>query len=104
MIATSTKDLERQISDGQYEFVDVTFTAANTDTVIPYTLLSPEDPESVRWLDVTAGAVNVGGTDTVAHVYRSGLPSRQVWGDGYIVLRATVAGYATRLKLFIERS
>lgn len=96
--------LGRHLSDGQYEFVDVTFTAANTDTVIPYSVLKPEDPNDVRWFDVTQKAVNVGGTDTLAHVYQSGLPSALAWAQGYIVLRATVAGYSTRLKLFVERT
>jgi hypothetical protein len=101
---TNDPQLLKYLSDGQYEYVDVTFQAANTETVIPYTILTPEDPESVRWLDITQGAVNVGGTDTPAYVYRSALPSRKAWGTGYIVLKATVAGYVTRLKLFVERT
>lgn len=96
--------LGQHLSDGQYEFVDVTFTAADTDTVIPYTVLTPENPDAVRYLDVTQGAVNVGGADSVATVYRSVLPTRLAWARGYVILRSTVAGYATRLKLFVERT
>jgi hypothetical protein len=94
----------RHISDGQYEFVDVTFQAAATDTVIPYTILNPENPDAVRWIDVTPGAINSGGSDSVASVYRSVLPSAKPWAIGYIVLRCNAAGYSTRLKLFLERT
>jgi hypothetical protein len=93
--------LKQHLSDGQYEFVDVTFQAADTETVIPYTILTPEDPEEVRWLDVTPGS---DASNVPAHVYRSGAPSRLAWNTGYIVLSSTLASYSTRLKLFVERS
>jgi hypothetical protein len=96
--------LLQYLSDGQYEFVDVTFPAAATDTVIPYTRLTPENPDSVRWVDITPGAVNNGGSDAVPQLYKSALPSAQAWAHGYIVLRSSVAGYSTRLKLFLERT
>lgn len=97
--------LLRHLSDGQYELVNVTFTAAATDTVIPYTKLAPTSPDDVRWIDVTPGAIDAGGgTDTVAHVYRSAQPARLAWQRGFIVLRSSVAGYSTRLKLFLERT
>ena len=92
------------LAEGQYEYVTVTFQAANTETTIPYTVLRTEDPESVRWIDVTPGAVDVASVDTPVAVYRSGLPGRLAWGTGYIVLKASVAGYTTRLKLFLERT
>ena len=97
-------DLLQHLSDGQYEFVNVTFQAADTDTIIPYTRLTPEDPTEVRWIEITPNAVNVGGTDTVPNLYQSALPTAQAWVRGYIVLRSSVAGYTTRLKLFLERT
>lgn len=86
---------------GQYEYVDVTFQAADTETIIPHHL-TPDNPESVRWIDITPGSVYSGGEGEV-QVFRSGNPSRKSWGDGYIVLMANVAGYTTRLLLFVER-
>lgn len=103
-MSMNEQGLLRLIPDGEYEYLDVTFTAAATDTVIPYIIITPEDPETVRWMDVTRGAVDAGGgTDTVASVYRSAQPSRIPWARGYIVLRSSVAGYTTRLKLWVER-
>jgi hypothetical protein len=87
----------------RYEYVTVTFGAANTDLVIPYSILRPTDLESVRWMDVSPTTVYSGGSETVAHVYRSQDPTRLAWGANYIVLRATVANYSTRLLLFLER-
>ena len=96
--------LKQHLSEGQYEYVDVTFTAVGADTIIPYSQLTPENPDDVRWIDVTPGAINNGGSDSVASIYRSALPAALPWGRGYVVLRCSVAGYSTRLKLFVERS
>ena len=95
--------LLRLLPIGQYEFVDVSFVAAAQDTTIPYSIIKPEDVGSVRWIDVTPNAV-FAGSDTVGHVYCSRDPARKPFGTGYIVLRANVAGYATRLLLFVERT
>lgn len=78
---------------GQYEYVDVEFVAADTDTVVKYEVLSPQDPESVRWLDITPHT---------GRVYRALAPNRTSWADGYVILRSTVVG-TTRLLLFLER-
>ena len=96
--------LRRQLAYAQFEYVTVTFTAANTDTLITYQQLTPENPETVRWLDITPGSVYNSPTDSVATVYRSGHPDRQAFGPNYLQLRSTVAGYTTRLLLFLERS
>lgn len=98
------KKLERQIPQGQYEYVEVTFPAANTEVVIKYSNLRPENPESVRWIDITPGSVYSGGSENVATIFRSGNPSRKAWADGYIVLMSDVANYSTRLLLFLERN
>ncbi len=78
---------------GQYEYVDVTFTVADTDTVINYNTLRPEDVNAIRWLDVTP---------STARVYRAVAPNRTNWAPGYVILRATAA-CTTRLLLFLER-
>lgn len=99
----STADLQRHHPHERFEFVDVTFTAADTDVVIPYTKFRPIDANDVRWTDVSPSAVNVGGVDTVPVLYKSALPTRKLWARGFIVLRSSVAGYTTRLMLFTER-
>ena len=96
-------ELEKQIPQTQYEYVDVYFPAANTDTRISFTRLKLDNPEEIRWLDITAGTVYTGGVDTVAHLYRSNSPTRGAFSSSSIVLRSTVAGYRTRILLFVER-
>lgn len=95
--------LRRQLPMRQFEYVTATFGAANTDTVIPLTVLRPENPETLRWLDITPGTVYT-GTDNVATVYRSAAPDRMPFGASYLTLRCTVANYSTRLLVFLERS
>lgn len=87
----------------RYEYVDVVFGPADSDVTIPHTQLRPENPELVRWQDVTPNTVNVGGTDTPTFVYRATGVGKVAFGQNYIVLRATQANYATRLLLFMER-
>lgn len=101
---SSHEEWRRQVPSIQYEYVDVTFQAADTDTRIPYSRLKPNNPNDIRWIDISPGVVYTGGLDTVAHVYRSGSPSRLPFTATNIVLRATVAGYTTRLLLFLERT
>jgi hypothetical protein len=96
-------DLVQSIPQDRFEFADVTFTAADTDVVIPYSRFRPVSPDDIRWLDISPSAVNVGGVDTLPRLYKSALPSRKLWARGYIVLRSSVAGYSTRLQLFAER-
>lgn len=86
-------EMFRMLPMGQYEFVDVTFAAADTDTVVPYSILHPQDFESIRWIDVTPQS---------GKVYRASDPNKTAWGNGYIILRNTAA-QTTRLLLFVER-
>lgn len=85
----------------QYEYVDVVFGPLNTDTAIPYSILAPEDPETIRWIDITPNTV---GTSTPAFVYRETGIQRAKFTAYNIVLRATQTGYTTRLLLFLERT
>jgi hypothetical protein len=88
---------------GRYEYVDITFGSANVDTAIPYTVLRPENPADIRFIDITPNSVYNGATDDVAKVYRSASPSRTAWTSQAIFLRSSVANYTTRLLLFLER-
>lgn len=77
-----------------FTFVDVTFGSANTDYIIEHTLVTP-DPEVIRWWVVK--------NDTAGVVYRdAGTPPRS-WGDGYVVLKCSVANANVRLLLFVEQ-
>jgi hypothetical protein len=96
--------LRRVLPFRRFEYVTVTFGAADTDHVIPYTILRPNDIQSIRWIDITPGTVYNGSSETAAVVYRSNKPDRMAWAPGYIVLRSTVADYSTRLLLFLERA
>ena len=87
---------------GQYEYVDVTFGAANVETLVPYKDLKPENPELVRFWDIYKGSVYSAG-ENPAHVYRSGDPARKAWTLGTLALCSSVASYTTRLLLFLER-
>lgn len=77
----------------QYEYVDVTFKVADTDTPITYKVLKPQRIDEVRFLDVNPGE---------GRVYRSRTSQIQ-WTSRTIVLRSTASDYTTRLLLFIER-
>lgn len=85
---------------GNYEYVDVTFGPADTDTPIPFTRLRTDDPQSVRWLDVSPGRID----GVVVQVYRERGSRATLFGLTYVVLRSTVANYTTRLLLFVERN
>ena len=80
-----------------FTFVDVTFGTANTDYIISHTLATP-DPEVIRWWVIQ--------NDTAGVVYRdpsaSGVAPRE-WGEGYVVLKCSVANANVRLLLFVEQ-
>lgn len=96
--------LRRVLPFKRFEYIDVTFQKADTDTVINYSVLRPNSVDQIRWIDVTPSTVVSGSSETPAYVYRSKLPSTMNWGPGYIVLRATQDTYSTRLLLFLERA
>lgn len=90
----------KQIPFGQYEYVEVEFPLANVDVVIPYERLNVESPDDVLWLDMRQGGTVAG---TPAIVYRVVNSPATAFGPRFVVLRSTVAGYATKLLLFTER-
>lgn len=79
---------------GYYEWVDITFTTADTDVVAVYTELQPQDPDLVRFLVVsnTTGGV----------VYRDGSASATPWTQGMVKLRCSAANAVVRVLLFVE--
>ena len=78
----------------KFAYVDVTFGTANTDYIVTHTLATP-DPEELRWWVVK--------NDTAGVVYRdAGTPPRS-WGEGYVVLKCSVANANVRLLLFVEQ-
>lgn len=90
----------RMLPMGNYEYVDVTFGPADTDMAIPFTRLRTDDPQSVRWMDVSPGRID----GVVAQIYRERGSRATLFGLTYVVLRSTVANYTTRLLLFVERN
>lgn len=95
-----TEVTPKQVPFGQYEFVDVQFGPANQDVVVPYERLRVDDKNKVHWLDVRQGALSDG---TIAMIYRVVGSPATPFGPNYVVLRSTVANYATTLLLFTER-
>lgn len=86
----------------QFEYVDVSFGAADTDTPVYYEIIRPNAASDIRFLDITQGAVYTGGSDTIPKIYLSNSPSRMAPGTNYFFLRSTIANYMTRLLLFVE--
>jgi len=85
-------DLDRRVPERQSEEVTVTFLAADTDQDVPYTILTPEDPETIRYEPVRK--------DRAADIYDDqSSANRRRWTSTYIVLRSTVAGAIITLRL-----
>ena len=56
--------LRRVLPFKRFEYVDVTFQKANTDTVIHYSILRPNDVNTIRWMDVAPTTVISGSTES----------------------------------------
>lgn len=78
----------------QFEYVDVTFSSANTDYDIR-TTLRPSDPDGILYFLVKA--------DRATLIYNDQSASRKVWASGYIILRSSVANANCTLLLTIRR-
>lgn len=91
---SSVSNTDRLQPWAQWEEVDVVFNAtANTDTIVPHTLL-PVDPEHVNYWPIRKGQA--------ADVYHDVAFTRKPWGAGYIVLRSTVANAKVTLLLTVS--
>ncbi len=77
-----------------FEYVTVTFGTANTDYIVSHSL--PGNSDNIRW-----HPVSIEGNGTI---YRDNSADRQAWGDGYIVLRSSLANHVCRLLLFVEQA
>jgi len=87
--------LHQVVAAGQWEIVDVAFTASNVDTQVAYTHLEPPTPESVEYTVLRQTGL---GT-----VYEDRSAGRAKWGDGYIILRST-APQTARLLLQVLKT
>lgn len=114
-IVTKDVDLTRQLPFKQFEYQTVTFVAANIDTFVPFTVLRPDVPDEVRWLDISPNSVYTDSTGDFPPtwsdaspgwpwIYRSGGPARPQPTETGIWLRCSRAPYTTRLLLFVERA
>jgi hypothetical protein len=83
-----------QVPFGQYEYINVSFAAADTDTLVPVSL-KVEHPSQLRWVDITPNA------GAFVKIY---IASAATLVDGNLKLRCNVANYATRLLIFTERA
>lgn len=95
-----SKSLERygtatltRLPVAQYEYVNVTFTAINSDVIIPYTRLKPNDVNTIRWQPVSLSAAGI--------IYRDLSGTAKAWTSQYIILRSNIA-LTARLLLFLE--
>lgn len=89
-----TPSEERRLPVKAYEYVDVTFAAADTNYTIPYKLLKPSDPNEVRYLVVKR--------DRACSVYEDLTGTRVAWVRGSLTLKCSAANAQVRLLLFLE--
>lgn len=80
---------QKQMPTALYQMVEVKFTSANSDVVVPHTL-DPHLPHEVRYIVVDTNSA--GGV-----IYRG----VKAPGNNFIVLRASATG-AYRIRLFLE--
>lgn len=99
-------DFLRQVPFQQYEKVEVTFIKTDTDVPVTYSVIRPDNPNTVRFLDIGDKSVYTASTGaaTPAHVYRTPVP----WTTpGVLYVRSSAgsptAPYTTTLLLFVER-
>ena len=109
-------DFLRQSPFRQFEYQTVTFAAPNTDTFIVFQTIRPDNPDQVRWLDISPSSVYT-STETLdlpptysdaspgwPFIYRSGGPGRPEPTATGLWLRCSRAPYTTRLLFFVERA
>lgn len=84
----------RDVPNAQYEEVEVTFSAtANGDTQIAHNL-NPPTPEHINYIPIRKGQAG--------DVYHDNSATRTAWGEGFIILRCTVASAVMRLLLTVS--
>lgn len=89
------EELSRGVAYGQYQYVEVTFNSTpDTDTIVRHQL-NPATPEDVDYQVVKK--------NQACDVYDNQGLDRRPWGDGFIVLRSTVASATVVLLLTTRR-
>lgn len=83
----------KSVPFSQYQYVDVVFTTADSDTFIEHQLKT-DDPEAIRY--------EVVSRDRAGDVYHDYSAARRAWKPGYLLLRCATAGARVRLRLFTE--
>lgn len=83
-----------RIPFAKVQFLTVVFSAANTDTIVPHTLLT-DRPTEVRYLPV--------GQSAAGSVYHDTSATARQWGSDFLILRCSTAPNTVRLLLFTER-
>jgi hypothetical protein len=78
-----------------FQYVDVTFSTANTDYPIAHTL-QPANPEDIDY--------EVVRKDRAGDLYHDQTGTRKAWGTGYIILRCSVASAVMTLRLSLRRT
>lgn len=84
------KELAKGVPFDAFQFIEVSFGAADTDLDIPHTL-APLDPESLGYLVLKA--------DRATSIYHDQTGTRRPWTRDYIVLRSSTANAVITLLL-----
>jgi hypothetical protein len=92
MIEQDLRRLEEQSAIARWRYVDVVFTAADTDTAVAHDFKGL-DPEEIRWVTLAV--------EGDAYVYRAARGTRTAFSVDQIFLRAS-APCAARLLLLVE--
>lgn len=88
-------EFETSVSYAGFEYIPITFLAANSDLDITHHL-SPITPEQVDYQVVRK--------DQPCDVYNDTSGTRRKWGKGFITLRCDTAGAVVTLLLTIRRT
>ncbi len=78
-----------------FEYVEVTFGAANTDLDIRHGIATAS-PDNIQYTLVRA--------DRATSIYNDQSATRKPWNDGYVILRSSVANANCRILLTVKRT
>lgn len=93
ILAKIDEDLKSFLPYAKWQRVDVTCpSSANTDFIVRHQL-RVEDPENIEYA--------IKYKDRAVDIYQDMSITRRAWGDGFIVLRATVANAKVTLLLTV---
>ena len=78
-----------------YQYVDVTFGAADTDKDIRHTILTVS-PDDIDYQLVRS--------DRSTNIYNDHSATRKPWGEGYVILRSSAANANCKILLTVRRT